>query len=271
MIKGLFGKYKKLFLILLVMLAIVLGAAQIEGTNEIDMEESVVETVVSDSVLATESLKENKQESKSDKDAVKWTDDIKETVNFQNQEVEGVDHTEESKERASSKVENIQSEQKSTSIQEEELVPGTEDKEDEKIETEQLPVTETEENSVSEENFVVESETVPKSDQIQKSEQEGSATCSHSWIFESYFQVPDCSNGGLENQICAHCGEQRTVGGTPTGKHDYIVETEGDCCSEEIVRCSVCNNREIREKNIANHIDVEDGSCYGCGQKIESE
>ena len=96
-----------------------------------------------------------------------------------------------------------------------------------------------------------------------------SAPCMHSWIFDSYFQVPDCSNGGLENQICVLCGETRTVGGTPTGKHDYIVETEGDCCSEEIIRCTVCNNREVREKNPDNHIDLEDGICYGCGTQVE--
>jgi len=110
-------------------------------------------------------------------------------------------------------------------------------------------------------------EVIPEPEEIPEPE----APHEHSWIFESCYQEPTCSNGGLENQICAHCGETRIVGGTPTGEHDYVVETEGDCCSEEIVRCSVCNNREIREKNIANHIDVEDGSCYSCGQKIESE
>jgi len=93
----------------------------------------------------------------------------------------------------------------------------------------------------------------------------------HSWIFESCYQEPTCSNGGLENQICAHCGETRIVGGTPTGEHDYVVETEGDCCSEEIVRCSVCNARETRGYNMTNHIDVEDGICYGCGQKVSGE
>lgn len=93
----------------------------------------------------------------------------------------------------------------------------------------------------------------------------------HSWMFESVFQEPTCSNGGLENQICAHCGETRTVGGTPTGEHDYVVENAGDCCSEEIVRCSQCNAREVRDKDMCNHIDVEDGMCYGCGQKVASE
>ena len=93
----------------------------------------------------------------------------------------------------------------------------------------------------------------------------------HSWMFESVFQEPTCSNGGLENQVCAHCGETRTVGGMPTGEHDYVVENVGDCCSEEIVRCSQCNTREVREKDMRNHIDVEDGICYGCGQKVASE
>ncbi|MBR2038704.1 MAG: hypothetical protein IKA09_13405 [Lachnospiraceae bacterium] len=100
---------------------------------------------------------------------------------------------------------------------------------------------------------------------------EPEASHEHSWMFESVFQEPTCSNGGLENQTCAHCGETRTVGGTPTGEHDYVVENVGDCCSEEIVRCSECNTRDVREKDMRNHIDVEDGICYGCGQKVASE
>lgn len=93
--------------------------------------------------------------------------------------------------------------------------------------------------------------------------------CVHHWLFESYFQEPTCSSGGLENQICARCGETRTVPGTPTGQHAYVVETEGDCTSAEIVRCDTCNTREVREKDPEKHIDVEDGICYGCGEKVE--
>lgn len=93
--------------------------------------------------------------------------------------------------------------------------------------------------------------------------------CVHHWLFDSYFQEPTCSNGGLENQICARCGETRTVPGTPTGEHKFVVETQGDCCSAEVVRCEDCNSREVREKNPSNHIDVEDGICYGCGTKTE--
>ena len=70
-------------------------------------------------------------------------------------------------------------------------------------------------------------------------------------------------------QICAHCGETQITGGTSTGKHEYKVEKPGDCCSEEIVACVECNHREVREKDFQNHIDVEDGFCYGCGQKTE--
>ena len=91
----------------------------------------------------------------------------------------------------------------------------------------------------------------------------------HCWIFDSWYQEPTCSNGGLVNEICAHCGETQVTGGTPTGKHSYIVESTGDCCSEEVVVCTECNHRQIGEKNHNNHIDVEDGFCYGCGKKTD--
>ena len=91
----------------------------------------------------------------------------------------------------------------------------------------------------------------------------------HSWIFESYYQKPTCSNGGLVNEICAHCGETQITGGTPTGEHFFEVETVGDCCSAEVAVCTECNYREVREKDPANHIDVEDGFCYGCGHSTE--
>lgn len=91
----------------------------------------------------------------------------------------------------------------------------------------------------------------------------------HSWIFDSWYQEPTCSNGGLVNEICAHCGETQVTGGTPTGKHSYTVESTGDCCSEEVVVCKECNHRQVGEKNPNNHIDVEDGFCYGCGKKTD--
>lgn len=91
----------------------------------------------------------------------------------------------------------------------------------------------------------------------------------HGWIFESFYQEPTCSNGGLVTQICAKCGETQITGGMPTGEHSYEVESEGDCCSAEVVVCTECNFREVREKDPDNHIDVEDGFCYGCGQKTE--
>ena len=70
-------------------------------------------------------------------------------------------------------------------------------------------------------------------------------------------------------EVCTHCGETQITGGTPTGEHSYQVETPGDCLSEEVVVCSVCNYREVREKNPGNHIDVEDGFCYGCGKNAD--
>ena len=94
-------------------------------------------------------------------------------------------------------------------------------------------------------------------------------THEHSWIFDSWYQEPTCSNGGLVNEICAHCGETQTTIGTPTGKHIYEVETPGDCCSAEVIICTECNHREVKEKNTDKHIDEEDGFCYGCGQKTE--
>ena len=91
----------------------------------------------------------------------------------------------------------------------------------------------------------------------------------HSWVFEAFYQEPTCSNGGLVNQICAHCGETQITGGIPTGEHVYEVETVGDCCSAEVVVCKECNFREVREKDPGNHIDLEDGFCYGCGHKTD--
>ena len=138
---------------------------------------------------------------------------------------------------------------------------------EEMISPEVIPDTQPEEEVPKEPEKTPEPEVIPEPEETPVPEKipEQEAPHEHSWMFESVFQEPTCSNGGLENQICAHCGETRTVGGTPTGEHNYVVENEGDCCSEEIVRCSECNAREVREKDMSNHIDMEDGIRYGCG------
>lgn len=115
-------------------------------------------------------------------------------------------------------------------------------------------------------------ETVPKEETEEQPEAEvipEPEVHEHSWIFESFYQEPTCSNGGLVTQICAKCGETQITGGTPTGEHSYEVESEGDCCSAEVMVCTECNFREVREMDPDNHIDVEDGFCYGCGKKTE--
>ncbi len=113
---------------------------------------------------------------------------------------------------------------------------------------------------------------VPKTEESKESEEsevaEPPKDCNHSWIFSSYYQEPTCSSGGLENQLCVHCGAGQTMPGTATGQHVFVTETEGDCCGDEIVICKDCNYREVRGKNPSKHIDVEDGFCYGCGMKI---
>lgn len=130
----------------------------------------------------------------------------------------------------------------------------------------------------SEEPFVPEEIPVPQptpapevtpAPEITPSPEETPVIHEHSWIFDSWYQEPTCSNGGLVNEICAHCGETQVTGGTPTGKHSYTVESTGDCCSEEVVVCTECNHRQVGEKNPNNHIDVEDGFCYGCGKKTD--
>lgn len=105
--------------------------------------------------------------------------------------------------------------------------------------------------------------------EVTPSPEETPATHEHSWIFDSWYQEPTCSNGGLVNEICAHCGETQVTGGTPTGEHSYTVESPGDCCSEEVFVCVECNHRKVGEKDPGNHIDVEDGFCYGCGKNTE--
>lgn len=160
--------------------------------------------------------------------------------------------TEESQEEIESM--EVSTEPESEEMPEEvpDLIPEKEFDEDQ----ETVPVEETEE--------LPEEEVIPEPEEIPEPE-----VHEHSWIFESFYQEPTCSNGGLVTQICAKCGETQITGGTPTGEHSYEVESEGDCCSAEVVVCTECNFREVREKDPDNHIDVEDGFCYGCGQKTE--
>ena len=138
---------------------------------------------------------------------------------------------------------------------------------DNPAEPESVQATVPEQESIPQEEQEV--KTPAEEEQEIPSSQEQEKVCAHSWVFESFYQVPTCSNGGLETQACAHCGETQITGGTPTGKHEFKVETPGDCCSEEVVVCTVCNQREIKEKDTGNHMDVEDGFCYGCGETIK--
>lgn len=131
-------------------------------------------------------------------------------------------------------------------------------------ESQEIPETDTGEVVVPEPEETPKPSEVPGPLEIPEPEEH-----QHSWIFESYYQEPTCSNGGLVTQICAHCGETQITGGIPTGEHAYEVETKGDCCSAEVVVCTECNYREVREKDPAKHIDVEAGFCYGCGHKTE--
>ena len=165
--------------------------------------------------------------------------------------------------------------QEITSTQEDTTVPEvtvTPDPQPEPPVTPKPEVIPTEEPSVPEEIPVPQPSPAPEvtpSPEITPSPEETPVIHEHSWIFDSWYQEPTCSNGGLVNEICAHCGETQVTGGTPTGKHSYTVESTGDCCSEEVVVCTECNHRQVGEKNPDNHIDVEDGFCYGCGKKTD--
>ena len=244
--------------LLIAIVMVVVGVRQVHPTNENIMEETVSETAVSGlevvQELATEGDRgseaesENASESNMEETSEQPTELVSEqpaeqtSEQLSSEELEVISDVE--REPASA----VEADKNQVSIPE--SVPA-----EPEVEPEPVPMPE---ETTTE--LVVPEPTVPEPTP---------AVCTHSWIFDSYFQEPTCSNGGLENQICIHCGETRTVGGTPTGKHEYIVETEGDCCSEEIIRCTVCNNREVREKNPDNHIDLEDGICYGCGAKVD--
>ena len=166
-------------------------------------------------------------------------------------------------------VQEITSTQENTTVPE---VTVTPDPQPEPPVTPKPEVIPTEEPSVPEEIPVPQpspAPEVPPIPEITPSPEETPVIHEHSWIFDSWYQEPTCSNGGLVNEICAHCGETQVTGGTPTGKHSYTVESTGDCCSEEVVVCTECNHRQVGEKNPDNHIDVEDGFCYGCGKKTD--
>lgn len=166
-------------------------------------------------------------------------------------------------------VQEITSTQENTTVPE---VTVTPDPQPEPPVTPKPEVIPTEEPSVPEEIPVPQPTPDPEvtpAPEITPSPEETPVIHEHSWIFDSWYQEPTCSNGGLVNEICAHCGETQVTGGTPTGKHSYTVESTGDCCSEEVVVCTECNHRQVGEKNPNNHIDVEDGFCYGCGKKTD--
>lgn len=158
-------------------------------------------------------------------------------------------------------------EEKKESIPESVVKPEATPESEEPKEQEQVPEIVPEPERIPQEEPEPES-SVDEDPEIPSSK-EPEMSCHHSWVFESFYQEPTCSNGGLENQVCAHCGETQVTGGAPTGEHLYLVETPGDCCSEEVVVCSECNYREIKEKDKGNHMDVEDGFCYGCGETIK--
>ena len=166
-------------------------------------------------------------------------------------------------------VQEITSTQENTTEPEEIVTP---DPQPELPATPEPEVVPSEEPSVPEEIPVPQPTPAPEvtpAPEITPSPEETPVIHEHSWIFDSWYQEPTCSNGGLVNEICAHCGETQVTGGTPTGKHSYTVESTGDCCSEEVVVCTECNHRQVGEKNPNNHIDEEDGFCYGCGKKTD--
>ena len=226
---------------------VTVGARQVHPTNENTMEETVSETAVSGLEVMQEMATEGDR----------GTEAESENASESNME--------ETSEQPTELVSEQPAEQTSEQLSSEELevISDVERELDSEVETQNKP------EAITEPEETPEPEVIPEETPVPGGIPEPEAPHEHSWMFESVFQEPTCSNGGLENQICIHCGENRTVGGTPTEKHDYMVETEGDCCSEEIIRCTVCNNREVRGKNPDNHIDLEDGICYGCGAKVD--
>ena len=223
-----------------------------EGCDQ-DVISVVVESEGTDDV---ETEKEEKEESANEALETAGEEAETESDSESSSEPEQYSETEESCEPV--KEPDGEVEPKETSESTEEMTPEESPEKVPAGESQEPPETD------SEEVVVPEPEETPEPSEVPEPE-----VHEHSWIFESYYQNPTCSNGGLVTQICAHCGETQITGGIPTGEHTYEVETVGDCCSAEVMVCTECNFREVREKDPTNHIDVEDGFCYGCGHKAE--
>ena len=236
--------------IVVVSIAVIIALLQEEPSEEIRGEsviaESVVEITESVDVHEDQSVEvtlEKEDLPDHDLESTKFEEEVENEVTVESSEAY---------------TENTNSESKELEIEEAEV---------ELTEPESVPEsTDQEEGPIQEPEETHDSETEPEEDQEEAPEPVQHV---HSWIFKSYYQEPTCSNGGLEMQICAHCGETQITNGTPTGKHDFAVEKQADCCSSEVVVCVECNYREIRDKDEQKHIDVEDGFCYGCGHTTE--
>ena len=258
--------HRKSLILLIAIAMVVVGVRQVGFTNDSTTEETVSETAVSglevmQELATTEENMETEAETETalESNVEEASEQPTELVSEQPAEQLSIEELE----VRSDAVRESASEVETENTPAPEVLPEPE----EMVSTEVVPDTQPEEEVPKEPEKTPEPEAIPEPEEIPEPERipETEATHEHSWMFESVFQEPTCSNGGLENQICAHCGETRTIGGTPTGEHNYVVENTGDCCSEEIVRCSECNAREVRDKDMNNHIDVEDGICYGCG------
>lgn len=221
------------------------ASAESSMEGSVETQESEMQT---EEVWETEEIKEVFAETQQTEETVfeNPMDSAEESDSVSEEICGSVSATEESQEKTESM--EVSTEPESEEIPEEvpDLIPEKEFDEDQ----ETVPKEETEEHP--------EAEVIPEPEAHE-----------HSWIFESFYQKPTCSNGGLVTQICAKCGETQITGGTPTGEHSYEVESEGDCCSAEVMVCTECNFREVREMDPDKHIDVEDGFCYGCGQQTE--
>lgn len=225
--------------------------------ESVDCESEETEEPVLDQVTESEALEESDEMSGEIEESTVEDEVTVEQESIKDKDVEQESQiaTEEAKEFSEEDLENEKQPEES--------------KEPKKPEEEEQPEVRPEESeAVPEEPDITpeEPDTTPEESEFTPEEPE---VHEHSWIFESYYQKPTCSNGGLVNEVCAHCGETQITGGTPTGEHFFEVETVGDCCSAEVAVCTECNYREVREKDSANHIDVEDGFCYGCGHSTE--
>lgn len=227
--------------------------------KSVDCESEETEEPVLDQVTESEALEESDEMSGETEEST-----VEEAVTVEQEPIKDKDVEQESL------VVTVETEEFSQEYPENEKQPEeSQEPEPKKPEVEEQPEVRPEESeAVPEEPDITpeEPDTTPEESEFTPEEPE---VHEHSWIFESYYQKPTCSNGGLVNEVCAHCGETQITGGTPTGEHFFEVETVGDCCSAEVAVCTECNYREVREKDPANHIDVEDGFCYGCGHSTE--